>query len=861
MLVLEADAMAKFIPNYHSSTPISDQWQRHLQSQAYVGDITESIDQSIAAYNSRADSLEEAVRKGTDDITTSLSDMAADVSNTIVDSTVAQIDAGRRNAAAIVGAIADSTAAQIEAGHQYTAKITGTIEAGTVQLSAQLRRLGEAFDESLSILIDQHHVGNLLSRNIAELMRVPDFQKERIYYLEQGLKHYRNAAIDPSFMADALTNLLKAEEREPTDYVTAHRIGMVYLYSGSQLNLQKAEEYFLRAARYASVESDPAAVRIAQVLVGSLDRSLASQSPNPSAVRQLAVDALLQAGRACYLQGKYADALTHAKRAQTLDPSNILIRFNTAKLLAVSGKVVEAADILEMVVGQDKTYAVMTADDCDLAVHSPIIALLARLRREVASRLDETMHGIEASGAPFVQLNGELYNDFINSKKLRGTGDYLSLLSALELASRLFSRVAVWKRIVESLPVRDKFSNQRKTILSSRSWSNIRQVLSKLPTKVTRWALVERQSPRFPRACHPCFSPDSRSIVAGTPTGIVLWDVHSGRMTCSYDASTDAGKITFSPNGCFLAATCSGYVCIWNAESGDLVNKLGPHGKSIMGITFSPNSGQLLVDELESGHYGTHLRLYDVNDGRSIQSFFPKEQGRSLTYAFHPHSPHLIVQDHSFVNYEFQPLVAYKLETGYFDSDLSSRLAPLTKLLDLNVSPDGKYFCAVRGPHMEARVTLYDSTSLEKRQEILQDALASKKTIYSVAWSAASDQLAVTTEGSIEVAPVYGSFKPSSYKIAGLNIFSNVEFWPNGPVLRAQHRDEATKIWTFHFWNTETGQAVQELTAFWESAFAPSGELIACTSGGMPETNEVRLLDVNSDVSVDIDAFERRYPA
>lgn len=71
--------MSKFIPNYYSSEAMSSQWQRHLQTQAYVGDVTESIDRSIKAYNARARSLESTVRESTDTLTTAVMGASAGV--------------------------------------------------------------------------------------------------------------------------------------------------------------------------------------------------------------------------------------------------------------------------------------------------------------------------------------------------------------------------------------------------------------------------------------------------------------------------------------------------------------------------------------------------------------------------------------------------------------------------------------------------------------------------------------------------------------------------------------------------------------------------------------------------------------
>lgn len=200
--------MAGFIANYSNTSPsISDQWKAHLQQQEYVGDVTQAINGVVEAYNERAASMEAAIH-GVGDV------------------------------------IADAAIAQAKAAQQNTASIVGAIDQGSANIVNELQRIGSHLNDSLETLIHQQRVGNLLAQNIAELMRIPDFQKERLYYMDQGFKHFKNAAIDPSMMNDALENLLEAEKRDKSDYTVLQCIGMIYIHSEPHFDAAKAEEYF-----------------------------------------------------------------------------------------------------------------------------------------------------------------------------------------------------------------------------------------------------------------------------------------------------------------------------------------------------------------------------------------------------------------------------------------------------------------------------------------------------------------------------------------------------------------------------------------------------------------------------------------
>jgi uncharacterized protein (TIGR02145 family) len=123
------------------------------------------------------------------------------------------------------------------------------------------------------ILIEQQKLSNLLLQNISELLRVPDSEKERQHAIELGIKFFVNAKKDSDLYDDALKYLLKAEEIYEEDYFVLHRLGLIYLHVLKHIDIQKAHDYFERAAKYASVESDPEAICSASALINVTNAS------------------------------------------------------------------------------------------------------------------------------------------------------------------------------------------------------------------------------------------------------------------------------------------------------------------------------------------------------------------------------------------------------------------------------------------------------------------------------------------------------------------------------------------------------------------------------------------------------------
>lgn len=244
-------------------------------------------------------------------------------------------------------------------------------------------------NRKIDIQIEQQKISNLLLQNISELLRVPDSEKERQHSIELGLKFFVNAQKDSDLFVDALEELLKAETLMKQDYFVLHRIGCIYLYADKFINPERALEYFKKAAKYSSVESDPSALRLVNVLTSNSNSPNSEINNSIDKLQILTADSYEKAAFSAYILGDYNEAVLNQNKAfkYNPEPKN---QFLLAKYQFRNGSISEAAENLDQAISLNHHFfdAVVQLADLDIAGEPASILVLENKINEVQSKLD-----------------------------------------------------------------------------------------------------------------------------------------------------------------------------------------------------------------------------------------------------------------------------------------------------------------------------------------------------------------------------------------------------------------------------------------------------------------------------------------
>ena len=245
-------------------------------------------------------------------------------------------------------------------------------------------------NRKMDISLEQQRLGLILQDNIAQLLKIPDSEKERQQAITLGIQFFVNASKDPDLFDDALDFFLKAEHLKKQDYFVLHRIGCIYLYSPKHLNPQLALDYFLRAAKYASVESSPDALRLVNILTNPINAEYTNQTSDPKQIMLLAANSYEKAALSSYIIGDDERAAYLQEKA--LSFNQIAINsFNLAKYLIRSGNISQAMYRLEWAIDEDATMIEAAICDADIAYEPKTIQLLNKKNSELDNCLEEAI--------------------------------------------------------------------------------------------------------------------------------------------------------------------------------------------------------------------------------------------------------------------------------------------------------------------------------------------------------------------------------------------------------------------------------------------------------------------------------------
>jgi len=270
-----------------------------------------------------------------------------------------------------------------------TSKVCGTLERGFSELTGQLgdinwrlnevnenlSNLNSMLDWKTDLIIEQQRITNSYLGRITELLKIPESQKQRTYHVEKGLTYFKGATtegLNSSYYKDAFIEFDSAVKLERGDYFSLHRIGLIYLYSKSYLDIKKAKSNFLLSAKYSSVQEK------------YFETS----------------ESFLQASRCSYILCDFDEGYKLAKEGLGHSPKNPELLFQATKCLLASDQVQSSLALVSEIIQMNYRYSIKMISDLDFIAKPEVQNLLGRIYREKYDKVVELIGNIEKSKIP-----------------------------------------------------------------------------------------------------------------------------------------------------------------------------------------------------------------------------------------------------------------------------------------------------------------------------------------------------------------------------------------------------------------------------------------------------------------------------
>ncbi|CAI4211665.1 unnamed protein product [Parascedosporium putredinis] len=318
------------------------------------------------------------------------------------------------------------------------------------------------------------------------------------------------------------------------------------------------------------------------------------------------------------------------------------------------------------------------------------------------------------------------------------------------------------------------------------------------------------------------FSIDGTRIISGSDdTTIRVWDARSGQQMQKLEGhGGSVTSVAFSPDGTrIISGSNDKSIRIWDAKSGQQMQKLEGHGRSVTSVAFSPDGTRII-----SGSDDETIRIWDTKSGQQMQKL--EGYGGSVTsVAFSPDGTRIISgSDDKMIR--------------IWDAKSGQQMQKLQghdwRVRSVAFSPDGTRIISGSG---DETIRIWDAKSGQQMQKLEGHG----RSVTSVAFSPNGTRI-ISGSGDETIRIWDAKSGQQMQKLEGHSDWvGSVAFSPDGTRIISGSADETIRIW-----DAKSGQQMQKLEGHGGEvtsvAFSPDGTRIISSSA--EET--IRIWDAKS---------------
>jgi tetratricopeptide (TPR) repeat protein len=454
---------------------------------------------------------------------------------------------------------------------------------GIEKLAGGLESLKADFNLLLGDIVWRLEMQQESLTSILEEIRLAEFEREARAYRTRAERAYLNG-----WYEEALGDFLEAEKRNYPDYTVHRSIAQIYLYH--IIDLPKALEYFLKAAKYA----------------------------RPSDQKQ-AAEAYYFAGIVYVVERQLEPAMDHLRQATELNPELAEAHYEQSRVASLLSRGEQAvASLAQAIEGDARYYERAKSDAAFDPIRPRVQALLDQLMRPVREKIVEVKQDA-------ARLEGRLIASSVEEELARAfhqvkrqaveSPTYQTGLQLLDALSRIQQDLR---------ELRDRYCKQYEVdprdYVRSVAFSNDGRLLALgfLNGTLQVWeassgAQLYSHAAHLASATSVAFSPNDLWLASGSRDNTVkLWEADTGQeLRVLQGHKAEVSAVAFSPDGQWLATSSHDrLIKIWRVVTGREAQTLEGHTAPVTAAIFTPD-GQTIV----SSSWDRTIRLWSVATG------------------------------------------------------------------------------------------------------------------------------------------------------------------------------------------------------------------------------------------------------
>ena len=236
-----------------------------------------------------------------------------------------------------------------------------------------LKLINLTINWGFSKIIELNRLQNILSEDIIKLLNIPDNEKERKRYIEEGIKFLKKSINNNEFFEDSKEFFEKAYKLYRQDYFVSYNLGLIHLFSMKHLNIELARKYFNNAAKYAYADIDE------QNIGYSKNTSSFENHIDP---KTISINSYLYEARCFYLLQNKENALKTINKAYELDNKLTDVIYDKAKYLIINNHINESIQELDLAIKKNRFVTLKVIVDEDFMIHPEIKNYLQKIKED-----------------------------------------------------------------------------------------------------------------------------------------------------------------------------------------------------------------------------------------------------------------------------------------------------------------------------------------------------------------------------------------------------------------------------------------------------------------------------------------------